>query len=100
MCELGASRGAGVTLVAVNPQDVPEDWRNGKPGRPRLITIDEPSRFGRLSATARRTLEEVLGQADVLHLHNIWDPSGLTVAAMARRMRVPYVASTHGMLDD
>jgi len=41
----------------------------------------------------------VVGQADVCHLHGIWEPLLLLVAQAARRLHRPYVVAPHGMLD-
>lgn len=41
----------------------------------------------------------VLPRADVLHLHGIWTTSNWQAAAIARSLCVPYVVSSHGMLD-
>ncbi|MBX7102696.1 MAG: glycosyltransferase [Gemmataceae bacterium] len=42
---------------------------------------------------------DLVRNADVLHLHGIWEPVLLTVARAARSAGVPYVIAPHGMLD-
>jgi len=44
-------------------------------------------------------LAERLAQVDVIHLHGLWDPILLSAALTARRCRIPYVLTCHGMLD-
>jgi glycosyltransferase involved in cell wall biosynthesis len=36
---------------------------------------------------------------DVVHFHGLWQPLFLRVSALCRRRRVPYVVSSHGMLE-
>lgn len=50
----------------------------------------------------RRPMPEVLalvGSADVVHLHCVWEPLLFKVARAARDLNVPYVVTPHGMLD-
>ena len=44
-------------------------------------------------------VKERMSEADVLHLHGIWQPLLARVASHARKAGVPYVISPHGMLD-
>lgn len=50
---------------------------------------------------ARKVLRGLLsgGGVDVVHLHGVWDPVIMWAAREARRARIPYVVSTHGMLE-
>ena len=51
------------------------------------------------AATAEK-VAQLLSDANVLHLHTLWDPCNLAMAKLATRAGVPYVMSMHGMLDD
>ncbi len=51
------------------------------------------------AASARRLLPDHLRGADLVHLHGVWDPVVLTAAKAAGAQGVPYVISTHGMLE-
>ena len=42
----------------------------------------------------------VFRDADILHIHGMWDPRNLVLARFARKIHVPYVFSVHGMLND
>ena len=55
---------------------------------------------GRMAPETSKRIDSILESADVAHLHTLWDPRNLTIADAARRARIPYVASIHGMLDD
>jgi glycosyltransferase involved in cell wall biosynthesis len=50
--------------------------------------------------SAAKSLPRLVAKFDVLHLHEVWTPSNLQLAAAARRAGVPYVLTTHGMLND
>ena len=47
----------------------------------------------------RRTLRVIVGHADLMHLHGVWEPMLLWAAREARRHGVPYCLCSHGMLD-
>lgn len=49
--------------------------------------------------SARQPLEEQLAQADMVHLHCVWDLIVLEAAKICRRLRRPYCQVLHGMLD-
>lgn len=79
------------------------------------LRIAEPSRLeadeigvveidsGPMQTIARRgtaMLTRLLERADCLHIHGIWEPSGVQAARIADRLGVRHVVSLHGMLDD
>lgn len=43
--------------------------------------------------------ERLVRAADVVHIHAVWNPVLLAVARIARRLRVPYFVSVHGVFD-
>lgn len=51
------------------------------------------------ASVARRQLPTLLDDAEVVHIHGIWDAICLAAATTARRLGLPYVISTHGMLE-
>jgi len=99
-CRLLAARGHRVMLLTYDATDVPAEWRSRQDGLPYAISLPRPNRFGRLCSPALRTARSVLDSADVLHLHGMWLPSNLQMAAAARRVGRPFVLTIHGMLDD
>lgn len=101
LCREFAARGHAVTLLACDDTDVPQAWRAGATGSPRLLKLDPPSLpLGLFSPGQLRAARDAIAGADVLHLHGAWTPSNVQFAAIARRDGVPYVVSIHGMLDD
>jgi glycosyltransferase involved in cell wall biosynthesis len=108
LCRILASLGHSVTLATSDAADVPAEWRDADaavttdwPHVPRIALVPPPrGPLLRLPRSARAVLARILGDADVLHLHEPWTASNLQWAAAARHARVPYVLSVHGMLDD
>lgn len=47
----------------------------------------------------RSRLKEAIREADIVHLHGVWDPILVQAGACARRAGKPYVLTAHGMLD-
>lgn len=66
----------------------------------RLAPLSPRLRFGAIVPKAtREALRSHLAQADVVQLHGVWDPLLWQSAVEARRARVPYIITPHGMLD-
>jgi len=96
ICSLLATRGHDVTLLTVEGMDVPADWESGAKNLPRVVTIPAPSFFRGVSPEVDRVLHE----ASVLHMHTPWDLSNLWLARRAGQLKIPYIVSVHGMLDE
>lgn len=52
-----------------------------------------------VSVEMKAALRERLSQADVLHVHGMWQPLNNYACALARKLNKPYVCSIRGMLD-
>lgn len=101
MCQLVAAHGHQVTLITHDDTDVPESWRGPFDDQPTLLKVDPPQGpLGRFRAEGLAAVEAAIAAADVLHLHTPWETTNLQLGALARRHRVPYVLTVHGMLDD
>lgn len=100
LARLMQNRGHTVTLVtAESPHDPPDERRDrGFTGVCRVGTLLPGIEM--LGVTARRRAARAVEQADVLHLHAIWDPAVRQVAHLATHAGRPYIFTTHGMLDD
>lgn len=99
LCSGTADAGHRVTLVCCDDQDVPEAWKRGEPGTPRALRIGPPGRLGGLlGSSIRRQIRPCIRQADVVHLHVLWDPVQLAFASVARELGIPYIQTPHGML--
>lgn len=95
------ARGHQAGLLTTNARDVPRPWLDGTSEKPRLVrlpTVRGP--FGRLSSEGIVRVRKALAQFDILHMHGVWEPGNLQVAAVCRRLNIPYVVSLRGMLDD
>jgi glycosyltransferase involved in cell wall biosynthesis len=96
LCSSLAARGHHVTLLTGDATDVPTGWRMGVNNLPRVTGIAVPRLLGALPVATGAAIRG----AHVLHLHTPWELSNLALAAAANRMRIPYVLSIHGMLDE
>ena len=88
LCPVLERAGHQVTLLTSDDEDVPDLWK--RTGR--SILVPPASLPGqRFPAAAMRAIMPHLRDADVLHLHGMWDLSNLQLAAAARRIGLPYV---------
>jgi glycosyltransferase involved in cell wall biosynthesis len=92
------ARGHSVMLATTDDRDAPREWREGGPQVLRLPPVRGP--LQRLSRTALEQMREAVDRSDLVHLHGVWEPANLQVAALCRRARRPYLISLRGMLDD
>lgn len=92
-----ARAGTQVTLLT-GPAEATESEQGGL----RIVPVDLPpaSLWARFSTSTKSDLEKLLKTGDVLHLHTLWDPLNLPFAKLATELGLPYMVSTHGMLDD
>ncbi len=97
-----AKAGHDVTILTTDAGDTPAAWRTGTtPLVPRVVVL--PPLQGRLlllSKAAVAQIETLCRQADVVHLHGVWEPSNVQVFKAARRVGTRHVVSLRGMLDD
>ncbi|MDG1837188.1 MAG: glycosyltransferase [Phycisphaerales bacterium] len=92
-------RGHDVTLVTTNTKDVPPAWLQGD--GPAVLVLPRPSLPGGFFRNAQLAeLEQLLREADVLHLHGVWERANIGVSKLARRLGIPWVVTLRGMLDD
>ena len=47
----------------------------------------------------RKQFDELITTSDGVHIHGLWESSTYVAASAARKARVPYVLSAHGMLE-
>ncbi|MBL4591497.1 MAG: glycosyltransferase [Phycisphaerales bacterium] len=90
-----------VELITLDPSGVPEHWCNDDPSTPRVTKIHDELGFGgSLNKEQKNQIRECVQEADVVHLHAMWDPANAQVARICRSLNKPYVLTAHGMLDD
>jgi glycosyltransferase involved in cell wall biosynthesis len=56
--------------------------------------------FGTIGRAGLDAVRALVLEADLVHIHGVWEPSVLQVARLARAARRPYLVSPRGMLDD
>jgi glycosyltransferase involved in cell wall biosynthesis len=96
-----AARGHDVRVLTSDVADLPKSWTSGEVGRPRAVELPPPARIAeRFDRSSLSIVQRQLADADMLHLHQTWAPRCLQLASLARRLKVPYVMSVHGVLDD
>ncbi len=104
LCNALAAAGHDVSVLTWEIANTPAGW--GGPNAPRTTLIGAPaSRFlyftpRQLKLIERRLRESPPGGSQLLHLHGVWDPHLAQLGALARRMKLPYFVTIHGMLDD
>ena len=92
-------RGHDVVLATTVDRDVPPDW--GKTGAPDVVCLPRLSGpLKRLPPAGLRSAAKAIAHSDIVHLHGVWEPANLQVAALCRTLRKPYLVSLRGMLDD
>ena len=72
------------------------------PGKDRVKIVNVPAevKFGLLVPKAtHEVLRRELAGANVAHLHGLWEALVRAASIEARRLRVPYILTPHGMLD-
>lgn len=100
-CAALAARGHQVTLASPDVTDVPPAWIKGAEGLPRVLKLPAPHpRLGLWGPAAVREIRRAVREAEVLHLHGAWMPTNVQTGRAADRLKVPYLISPHGMLDD
>lgn len=92
------ARGHTARLACLSGPDLPAEWMDGSPAPTAVILPSLGARV--LRPAGRRSLERLLDQADLLHLHGVWEPANVQAAGIARRLGVPVIVSLRGMLDD
>jgi glycosyltransferase involved in cell wall biosynthesis len=100
MCTYQARAGHEVVLATCDGKDVPETWRNGGGDVPRVERLAAAPRLPTGRGEFARQLDPLIRGVDAVHLHVVWDPSQVPLAAVARARGKPYVQSPHGMLAD
>ena len=101
MCRLLASRGHDVTLMTWDAKDVPPSWSEGGSGLPRVVHLARPTLPGDiLSRATLSDVDQTMARCDLVHLHVPWDRANVQIARVARNRGLPYIVTTHGMLDD
>lgn len=97
-----ARRGHHVTLASVVDPAVPKAWKDRTDGGwPRAVNLVEAApRFGGGKAGQTRALHQLIDQADLVHMHEVWDLGNAAIGRHCHRTSKPYFISVRGNLDD
>ena len=106
-----AEAGHPSTILTTDTTDSPHAWIGNRMGHASTTALHATmplvqhvarSKVGKnvLSAETMRDVRASIKNADVVHLHCVWSIANLQIAAACRAMGVPYIVSSHGMLDD
>ncbi|MFM7135847.1 MAG: glycosyltransferase, partial [Planctomycetota bacterium] len=96
-------RGHEVTVATRSGPDIPDEWQRPLPfaerrtPRANVVRVSQWLPPGTEGAV---TLRRMVASADIVHLHGVWEPFNLRMAAISRAAGVPYVVTLRGMLDD
>ncbi|HEX2838690.1 MAG TPA: glycosyltransferase [Phycisphaerales bacterium] len=102
-CRVMADQGHETVLATCDTTDTPPAWteagaRSG--GMPEVVRVGHGRLPHSLSSASMKVLRRELERCDVLHLHSVWSIGNMQLAAAARELGVPYIVTTHGMLDE
>ena len=101
LCTALAERGHDVIWLTTDNQDVPQNWKDGKPNTPRVVLLGSMTKWGnRLSKEQIKLAKTEIAKSDVVHIHAMWMPSNVQIAKACKQVNTPWVLSSHGMLDD
>lgn len=101
LCDGLARTGQDVTILTEDHADCPPAWKAGVPGTPRIVMVrHERGANPVLRPWSMTVARKVITSADVMHIHGVWTPANLQMASVAIDFNIPYVISSHGMLDD
>ena len=101
ICTALVDRGHHVTMLTCDATDVPSAWLDPSTSAPQVVSVPA-SRWSRrrIGRDGVAAAQAALEGADVIHLHTPWSAGNLQLAAWARERNIPFVVTTHGMLDD
>lgn len=95
-----AAAGARVEIVSFDRGPFSFPWGDHPPANLKLSLFPSHGRDNSVGPELLTHLQSSLrNKPAALHLHGLWQPLNVKAAAMARREKVPYVSSIHGMLD-
>ncbi len=100
-----AALGHQVSIGAHDPgptKDKVQQSLAGIPGIELVKMVQFPITTGLSRITAASCgppVRRCLADCDFLHLHGVWEPLLLRASKIARKLRVPYTVTPHGMLD-
>lgn len=101
--QAGRGHQVGILCRSSDAAGFPADRLESIPGGDAVAGFTVPMRGGRvaraLAAEVGAFVESRRASWDFLHIHSVWDPATRSAGHAALRAGIPYVLTTHGMLD-
>jgi glycosyltransferase involved in cell wall biosynthesis len=86
------------TVLVRNAPDAPLAWPD-RDAAPVSLHLPRRRPLGLFSRSQLRALAAAFADADVLHLHNVWNPELVQLASLANQLGVATVVTPHGTFD-
>lgn len=94
---LQSQQGANVTVFGFDDEETLKDRATWEPIQPRSFIRRGPSAFSLSPAMLSELLES---NADIVHLHGLWQYPSVASLLWTRRTGRPHLITPHGMLDE
>lgn len=98
LCEALGRAGARVTLIAGNDPAGPDRLLSPDPALVETMLVPHHGRLPLPRPDLATAIACLAGPNAILHDNGLWNPANLVATATARKLRLPYVVSPHGML--
>jgi glycosyltransferase involved in cell wall biosynthesis len=98
-----AERGHRVMVLTTDrdgPRRLPEAERRRLSPTPHWEVVPVPTKGPPVTPSFVRRARQLVGEADVVHLHGIYSPATAVAGVVAARQRVPFVQQLHGAATD
>lgn len=105
MASAQVMKGASVTILSSPDGDAANPVRElltsaHGAGALKRVTCNPPSLLRQITgAGLEPSLDRCIADADIVHIHGVWEPLLYAAGLTARRYATPYVITPHGMLD-
>lgn len=97
MTQCLVERGVGMRVLSLMDEFTDSDIGSWAPVQPEVFKPEWPAWFGCSRGLLTTALRD--GDADLGHVHGLWELPGVAIHRWAKRWKKPYVVSPHGMLD-
>lgn len=100
LAEAQVHAGLHVSVVATHTDDFEASVANRLRDSGVQVSLIGPTRTPlAYHGQIKPTLQRLIGECDIVHIHALWEEIQHRAAVVARKAGVPYIISPHGMLD-
>jgi glycosyltransferase involved in cell wall biosynthesis len=103
ICAKLALRGHQMTLLTHDAADVDPRWCRPDAHAHRLPHVEvlpSPLWHRIMKGDSKRACREILARHQLLNVHGSWYPANITICDIALALKVPYIYTMHGGIDD